>query len=147
MKTTDLYDSRVPTIKTQGRSFYVWTYTSLPGDAVPLRVDAGFGPEDPDHSRGYVRVELDRRDPGCGGGMAVQVLRAAAVRDGSLRDVLEFHSRGDCESESLARALIFAGTQLLTAMGVGHTQGEESMPTESGVLHDSPSGFVWQEAK
>ena len=60
MKTTDLYDNRVPTIKTQGRSFYVWTYTSLTGDAVPLRVDAGFGPEDPDHSRGYVRLELDR---------------------------------------------------------------------------------------
>ena len=147
MKTTDLFDGRVRTIKTQGRSFYAWTYCSLTGDAIPLRVDAGFGPEDPDHSRGYVRLELDRRDPGCGGGMAFQVLRAAAVRDGALRDVLEFHSRGDCESESLARALIFAGTQLLTAMGVGHTQGEDSRAAGDGILHDSPSGSVWQEAK
>jgi hypothetical protein len=146
MKTNELYDDRVPTIKTQGRSFYVWTYSSLTGNANPLRVDAGFGPEDPDHSRGYVRLELDRRDPGCGGGIAFQVLRSAAVRDGALRDVLELHSRGDCESESLALALIFAGTQLLTAMGVGHTQ-EESRTTESGILHDSPSGSVWQEQK
>jgi hypothetical protein len=147
MKTTDLFYGRVPTIKTQGRSYYVWTYSSLTGNAIPLRVDAGFGPEDPDHSRGYVRLELDRRDPGCGGGLAFQILRAAAVRDGALRDVLEFHSRGDCESESLAHALIFAGTQLLTAMGVGHTQGEDSSTTGDGILHDSPSGSVWQEAK
>lgn len=147
MKTSELYDGRVTTIKTQGRSFYVWTYSSLTGNAAPLRVDAGFGPEDPDHSRAFVRVELDRRDPGCGGGIAFQVLRAAAVRDGSLRDVLELHSRGDCESESLARALIFAGTQLLTAMGVGHTQEEDTRTTENGILHDSPSGSVWQEQK
>jgi len=69
------------------------------------------------------------------------------LRHGLLRDVLELHSRGDCESESLARALIFAGTQLLTAMGVGHTQGEDSRATESGILHDSPSGSVWQVQK
>lgn len=137
MKTTDLYDDRVRTINTRGLDVCGLGFCDL-------RVDAGFGLEDPDHSRGYVRLELDRETEQCGG-IATHVLRAATVRKGQLKDVLELHTRGDCETAALARALIFAGTQLLNGV---HPNGEDApdAPACAGVLHDSPSGSVWREA-
>jgi hypothetical protein len=136
MKTTELYDSRVPTIKTQGLNFHAFGFCEL-------RVDAGFEPEDPDHSRGYVRLELDRESEQCGG-IATHVLRASAVREGKLKDVLELHTRGDCETAALARALIFAGTQILTAIDADYAR-EDTTPAKDGVLHDSPVRSVWEE--
>jgi hypothetical protein len=138
MKTTDLFDHRVRTINTRGLDVCGCGFCNL-------RVDAGYGPEDPDHSRGYVRLELDRETEQ-GGGVATRVLRAATVRNGKLKDVLEIHTLGTCETDALARALIFAGKQLLG--------GDESLLADeldasvgAGLLYDSPSGSVWQEAK
>jgi hypothetical protein len=141
MKTTDLYDSRVPTIKTQGLNFNAYSFCDL-------RIDVGFGPEDPDHSRGYVRLELDRQSDQCGG-IATQVLRSATARNGELKDVLELHTRGDSETAALARALIFAGTQLLSDMSDEPYLKELDQDGRvlTGILHDSPSGSVWQESK
>jgi hypothetical protein len=137
MKTTDLYDDRVRSITTQG--------LNASGCFCDLRVDAGLAKEDPDHSRGYVRLELDRVNGKSNGGVAAHLLRAAAVHNGELKDVLELHTLGDSEAETLARALIFAGEQLLR--GIDPKSLEHYAPTRAGVLHDSPSGSVWQEAK
>lgn len=137
MKTTDLYEDRVRTINTRGLNVCGYSFCDL-------RVDAGYGPEDPDHSRGYVRLELDRETEQ-GGGIATRVLRAATVRDGELKDVLEFHTLGDCERAALGRALIFAGTQLLGGVA-SFLRDENDEPACAGALHDSPSGSVWREA-
>ncbi len=137
MKTTDLYDDRVPTINTRGLDVCGLGFCDL-------RVDAGFGPEDPDHSRGYVRLELDRETEQCGG-IATRVLRAATVRNGELKDVLEIHTLGDCETAALGRALVFAGMQLLGGVDP-HLRYKDDAPACAGVLHDSPSGSVWREA-
>ncbi len=139
MKTTDLYDGRVPTINTRGLVLGAFCFCAL-------RVDAGFAPEDPDHSRGYVRLELDRETEQCGG-IAIRVLRAATVRNGQLKDVLEVHTRGDCETAALGRALIFAGQQILNGADGSLGGLRDETPASAGVLHDSPSGSVWQEAK
>ena len=139
MKTTDLYDGRVPTINTRGLDVEGWSFCEL-------RVDAGCGPEDPDHSRGYVRLELDRKTEQCAG-IATRVLRAATVRNGELKDVLEFHTRGDCETAALARALIFAGTELLNGVNDPHLRSTDDAPACGGILHDSPFGSVWKEAR
>jgi hypothetical protein len=137
MKTTDLFDGRVRTINTRGLDVCGLGFCDL-------RVDAGFGPEDPDHSRGFVRLELDRETDQCGG-VATRVLRAATVRNGQLKDVLEFHTRGDCETDALARALFFAALQLLRG-DEAYLRDETDQPASNGVLHDSPYGSVWQEA-
>ena len=135
MKTTDLYDDRVQAINTRGLDVCGFGFCDL-------RVDAGYGPEDPDHSRAYVRLELDRETEQSGG-IATRVLRAAAVRNGKLKDVLEFHTRGDCETAALGRALVFAGMQLC---GVDpHLCDHGDLPACAGILHDSPSGSVWVE--
>ena len=138
MKTTDLYDERTRTINTQGLNVFAY-------DFCELRVDAGCAPEDPDHTRGFVRLELDRESELCGG-IATRVSRAATVRRGQLKDVLEIHTKGDCETGALARALLFAGEQLLQSLDATLRDGGVDH-TSAGVLHDSPSGSVWQEAQ
>ena len=137
MKTTDLYDDRVRTISTRGLDVCGRGFCDL-------RVDAGFGPEDPDHSRGFVRLELDRETDQCGG-IASRVLRAATVRNGELKDVLEIHTWGDCETAALGRALVFAGEQLLGGVHPILRDKQDALAC-AGILHDSPSGSVWQEA-
>ncbi|MFP5236109.1 MAG: hypothetical protein ACLGSD_09410 [Acidobacteriota bacterium] len=130
MKTTELYDSRNPRIHTEGREIdCIWCY---------LRIDAGFAPEDEDHSRGYVRMEVDSVNAASNGGVAFRVLRGGAIRDGQLKDVLEIHSLGDGESSALGEALVYAGLRLL----------RQPLPTEyvggeKGILHDSPFRSVW----
>lgn len=141
MKTTDLFDSRSPVISTRGLNVHACSFCEL-------RVDAGFTPEDPDHSRGYVRLELDRETEQRGG-IATRVLRASAVRDGQLKDVLEFHTKGDCETAALARALIFAANRLLHGLddpdaATGLIGDWKDEPTPQGILRDSPSGSVFQ---
>lgn len=141
MKTTDLFDSRSPVISTRGLNVHACSFCEL-------RVDAGFTPEDPDHSRGYVRLELDRESEQRGG-IATRVLRASAVRDGQLKDVLEFHTKGDCETAALARALIFAANRLLHGLDdpdatTGLIGDWKDEPTPQGILRDSPSGSVFQ---
>jgi hypothetical protein len=134
MKTTDLYDSRNPLVNTAGLNAGAWT--------CDLRVDAGFAPEDPDHSRGFVRLEMDREPNGCCGGIAMQVKRAGAVHNGELKDVLEIHTRGNSETAALGRALIFAGRQILSRADSERID----VSTRAGILYDSPSGSVWRDA-
>lgn len=130
MKTTELYDSRNPRIHTEGREIdCVWCY---------LRVDAGFAPEDEDHSRGYARLEVDSVNGDSNGGVAFRVLRGGAVRDGLLKDVLEIHSLGDGESSALGEALVFAGLRLLRK-----PLPDEYAGGEKGILCDSPFRSVW----
>jgi hypothetical protein len=141
MKTTDLFDDRVPQIHTKGLSLWGWSYD--------LQVDAGFAPEDPDHSRGFVRLEFDQTGDGCGGGIAVHLRRSAVVRDGRLKDVVELHTKGDCEAHTLGRALLFAARQLLQRTRENSEQpspaGNEELSAD-GILFDSPKGSVWGEA-
>lgn len=139
MKTTDLYDSRSPKIHTEGREMDTHGFCDL-------RVDAGFRPEDPDHSRGYVRLELDREtEPG--GGIATRVLRAATVRNGVFKDVLEIHTLGECETAAFGRALVFAGKQLLGGVDSDLRDERDDVRASAGILHDSPNGSVWKESK
>jgi hypothetical protein len=137
MKPTDLYDDQVRTINTRGLDVHGFGFCEL-------RVDVGFGYEHPDHARGYARLELER-ETGRGGGVAIRVLSDAVVRDGAPRDVLEFHTSGECETAALARALIFAATQLLGGVNP-YLRDEDDEPACAGILHDSPLGSVWQEA-
>lgn len=137
MKTTDLFDSRSPIIATRGLNVSGLGFCEL-------RVDAGFHAEDPDHSRGYVRLQLDRENDQCGG-IATRVLRASAASGGQLKDVVEFHTKGDCETAALARALLFAANRLLHGLdGPDWADFSGDEPTPHGVLRDSPSGSAFQ---
>ena len=134
MKTSDLNDVRVRSLETRGMTLQAF-YGAL-------RVDAGFASEDPDHSRGYVRLEMDN-DSGVGGGIAARIWRSVQLPSREPKDVLEMHTKGDCETAALARALIYAGVRL--ASGLRHHDifdGADS-PTGAGILHYIPSGSMW----
>ncbi|MGO9937925.1 MAG: hypothetical protein ACLPH3_09670 [Terracidiphilus sp.] len=140
MKTTDLYSDRVPTINTQGLDLNTYGFCEL-------RVDAGCTLEDPDHSRGFVRLELDRDLGGGGGGIATKVVRPGSYRNGEPKDVLEIHAAGDAETAALARALIFAGKEILKGLGDACCESEQDKPTNGGVLHILPNGSVYRGTK
>jgi len=135
MRVVDLFkDNRacVPTKKV--------TFESFSG---PLEVEAGHR-RDNQKVRGCARFVIDP-DGGRGGGIAARIVRPGARRYGGafheeqkLMDVLELHSLGNMETGALARALIFAGQQLLAL--------SKDAEAESGVMRilEDGSGCVWE---
>jgi hypothetical protein len=142
MKTTDLYDDRVRTVNTRGLDVCGYSFCELRVDAGSQRVVGH-----PSFSRGFVRLVLDRDLGGGGGGIATKVVRPGSYHNGEPKDVLEIHAGGDYETAALARALIFAGKQLLSGLGDAGRENYLDEPTNPGVLHVLPNGSVYRETK
>ena len=133
MRVIDLFAySRVHTISTQGLSLFAWSSN--------LSVDAGCTIDDPDHSRGVVRLVLDPE--AYGGGIATRTVRPGTYVSGRPRDVLEIHTLGDSETVALAHALVFAGQQILNAYGTSEPEIEAPINT-TGILKIIGKGCVW----
>jgi hypothetical protein len=137
MRVIDLFkdSNQVPVVPTKKA-----TFESFSG---PLEVEAGHERDDRT-IRGCVRFVIDP-DGGRGGGIATRIVRPGARRHGGafhdepkLMDVLEIHSLGTMETGALARALIFAGQQLLAL--------SKDTEDESGVMRilGNGCGCVWE---